>query len=93
MKLCLDAAGETDRILDDPAPNCLLRGYGDSSVDLEVRFWINDPMNGRANVKSALLVNIWDKFHEHGIEIPYPQRDLHFRSSEIVTNLSNLSDD
>lgn len=93
MALCLEAARETDRILPDPAPNCLLRGYGDSAVDLEVRFWINDPMNGRANVKSALLIRIWDKFHEHGIEIPYPQRDLHFRSSEIGVDISDLSED
>ncbi len=32
---------------------------------------------------SQLLLAIWDRFHEHGIEIPYPQRDLHFRSSDI----------
>jgi small-conductance mechanosensitive channel len=37
-------------------------------------------MNGCSNVKSEVLLGIWDKFHEHGIEIPYPQRDLHLRS-------------
>ena len=57
--------------------------FGDSAVNLEMRVWINDPMNGRANVMSELLICIWDKFHEHGIEIPYPQRDLHLRSSDI----------
>ncbi|MDA1370347.1 MAG: mechanosensitive ion channel [Proteobacteria bacterium] len=83
MQLCLDAIDEVDRILKDPQPKCLLREFGDSSVDLEIRFWINDPMNGRANVISQVLLLIWDKFHEHGIEIPYPQRDLHIRSSSI----------
>ncbi len=83
MELCLEAAAATDRILADPKPVCLLKDFGESSVDLEVRFWINDPMNGRANVTSQLLLGIWDRFHEHGIEIPYPQRDLHFRSSGI----------
>ncbi len=81
MALCVEAAQEIPRILAEPPPNCLMRGYGDSAVDLEVRFWIDDPMNGRANVKSELLIAIWDKFHEHDIEIPYPQRDLHIRSS------------
>jgi small-conductance mechanosensitive channel len=38
-------------------------------------------MNGRANVTSDLLLGIWDRFAEHGIEIPYPQRDLHLRST------------
>ena len=82
--LCLEGAAEVDRILTDPKPACLLRDFNDSSVDLEVRFWIRDPMNGRANVISELLFNIWDKFAEHGIEIPYPQRDLHLRSSDVT---------
>ncbi len=83
IALCKEAAAETPRILDDPAPNCLMKEFGDSSVNLELRYWINDPMNGRANVTSDLLLRIWDKFHEHNIEIPYPQRDLHLRSSDI----------
>ncbi|MGB0630889.1 MAG: mechanosensitive ion channel family protein [Alphaproteobacteria bacterium] len=82
--LCLEAAGEVDRILKDPKPACLLREFNDSSVDLEIRFWIRDPMNGRANVTSELLFGIWDRFAEHGIEIPYPQRDLHLRSPEVI---------
>lgn len=80
IELCLDAAANTERVLADPKPACLLRQFGDSSVDLEVRFWIRDPMNGRANVTSDLLLGIWDRFAEHEIEIPYPQRDLHLRS-------------
>jgi small-conductance mechanosensitive channel len=83
IELCKEAAAETNRILSDPAPNCLVLEFGDSAVNLEMRVWINDPMNGRANVISELLICIWDKFHEHGIEIPYPQRDLHLRSSDI----------
>jgi len=83
IELCKEAAAETTRILNEPAPNCLVLEFGDSAVNLEMRVWINDPMNGRANVMSELLICIWDKFHEHGIEIPYPQRDLHLRSSDI----------
>ncbi len=82
IELCLEAARETERVLAEPNPACLLRGFGDSSVDLEIRFWINDPMNGRANVGSAVLLKIWNKFHEHDIEIPYPQRDLHLRTPD-----------
>jgi len=83
IALCLQAAAETPRILKEPAPVCHMQEFGDSSVNLEIRFWIDDPMNGRANVISPLLLNIWDKFHEHGIEIPYPQRDLHLRTSDV----------
>lgn len=80
IKLCIEAAAETPRVIDNPAPNCLLKGFGDNSVDLEVRIWVADPMNGCANVKSKVMLKIWEKFHEHSIEIPYPQRDLHVRS-------------
>lgn len=80
IALCLDAARSTERVLEDPAPKCLLVEFGDSSVNLQIRFWITDAQNGVQNVKSAVLLKIWDLFKEHGIQIPYPQRDLHLRS-------------
>ena len=80
MQQCLDAAAEVKRVLPEPRSVCLLKGFGDSSVDLELRFWIDDARNGISNVKSEVLLLVWDKFHEHGIEIPFPQRDLHVRS-------------
>ena len=80
MQLCLDAAAQTDRVLSDPEPKCLLVEFGDNSVNLQVRFWISDSQNGVQNVQSAVLLAIWDKFQEAGVEIPYPQRDLHLRS-------------
>ena len=80
MSLCEEVALEIDRILQHPAPVCLLRGFGDNSVDLEIRFWINDPNNGLSNLKSLVLLGIWEKFHENDIEIPYPQRDLHIKN-------------
>jgi small-conductance mechanosensitive channel len=80
IALCLEAAKETDRVLADPEPKCLLLEFGDNSVNLQLRFWISDAHNGVQNVKSAVLLLVWDKFKEAGIEIPYPQRDLHLRS-------------
>jgi len=86
MELCIQSAIEAKRVLDSPEPECLLIGFGDNSVDLKLRFWIKDPENGLLNVKSEILLGIWDKFREHDIEIPYPQRDLHIRSSVIDLN-------
>jgi len=83
MELCVQSATEVQRVLDTPDPECFLIGFGDNSVDLKLRFWINDPERGILNVKSEILLNIWDQFREHDIEIPYPQRDLHIRSSVI----------
>ncbi len=80
IALCIEAAKETPRVLDVPGPNCLLKGFGDSSIDLEVRFWIKDPMNGCANIKSEVMLKIWDKFKHHDIKIPYPQRDVYIHT-------------
>ena len=79
-RLCLDAAAECARVLKDPPPACLLKGFGDNSVDLELRIWIGDPEGGVSNVASEVYLNVWRLFKEHAIEIPYPQRDLHIRS-------------
>jgi small-conductance mechanosensitive channel len=80
IALCVAATEGEERILDNPQPVCLLKGFGDSSVDLEIRFWIRDPQNGVSNIKSKVLLRVWDLFEENGIEIPFPQRDLHLRS-------------
>jgi len=81
ITLCLDSAAAVERVLKEPKTVCLLKGFGDSSVDLEIRIWIRDPQNGVSNVKSEVLLGVWERFHEHGIEIPFPQRDIHVRSA------------
>jgi len=80
MALCTEAAKGVPRVLENPFPVCQLLGFGDSSVDLELRFWITDPQNGTANVRSAVLLEIWDRFQAEGIEIPFPQRDVHLKA-------------
>ncbi|HET6157731.1 MAG TPA: mechanosensitive ion channel domain-containing protein [Dongiaceae bacterium] len=77
IALCVEAAAKVERVLKHPAPVCLLKGFGDNAVDLELRFWIHDPMNGVSNVKSEVLLHIWDSFHANKIAFPYPQRDVH----------------
>lgn len=78
--LMLEAAAIAPRVLKDPQPACYLLGFGDNTVNLELRVWLNDPQNGIGSVRSDLLWGIWRRFHEHGIELPFPQRDLHFKS-------------
>ena len=79
-KACEEVALTVDRVLKVPSPKCNLVNFGDSSVDFDLRFWIKDPKNGISNVKSDVMLAIWDLLHEQGIEIPFPQRDLHIRS-------------
>ncbi|MEO1014108.1 MAG: mechanosensitive ion channel domain-containing protein, partial [Pseudomonadota bacterium] len=75
------AAIASPRVLQTPAPVCNLMGFGDSSVDFDLRFWIEDPRNGVSNVKSDVMLALWDRLAEMGVEIPFPQRDLHIKSA------------
>jgi small-conductance mechanosensitive channel len=84
MRLAVEAAVAVTRILEVPKPACLLKEFGDNAVILELRFWIRDPANGTANVRSEVMLCIWDLFREHGIEFPFPQRDLTLRNPEAV---------
>ncbi|MEM9969114.1 MAG: mechanosensitive ion channel domain-containing protein [Pseudomonadota bacterium] len=81
LQLCIEAAGEVERVLSVPKPNCLMREFGDSSINIELRFWINDPENGVANVTSDVMRKVWRKFKENGIEVPFPQRDLNVKGA------------
>ena len=78
--LMLETAAATDRIFKNPEPVCLLLSFGDYAVNLELRVWINDPQNSLGPIKSNLLWGIWKLFWDHGIEMRYPQRDVHLKS-------------
>jgi len=85
MDLAIEATVEFDRILKEPEPRCLVKGFGDNTVDLELRVWIQDAERGVSNIKSDIFLKIWDLYHEHGIEFSYPQRDIHVKGPvEIV---------
>ena len=49
---------------------------GDSGIELELGFWIEDPEKGRQNICSEISVAILTEFHTRGIEIPVPQREV-----------------
>lgn len=78
-RLAIEAAGETRRVQASPEPVCHVTEFGDNAVNLLLRFWINDPANGVTNVKGDIFLALWDRFVAHGIEVPFPQRDLHVR--------------
>ena len=84
IRLAIEAAQDVPRVLKEPPPNCLLVAFGDSTIDLELRFWIRDPANGTANVRSAVMLNMWDLYQQNGIELPTPQRDLTLRNPQAV---------
>ena len=74
--IALAAVTALPRVLKDPAPVCQLAKFGDSSLDFSLWFWIGDPIKGVGNVRSDVLLALWDAFKREGIEIPYPVRDM-----------------
>lgn len=76
ISLIQATVAEVPRVLPNPAPKCLMRGFGDSAIDLELRFWIADPEKGCRNVSSEVLVKLWQAFKDAGVGIPFPQRDV-----------------
>ncbi|MCF7807126.1 MAG: mechanosensitive ion channel [Candidatus Marinimicrobia bacterium] len=80
-ELVLAAMEDVSRVLKDPSPVCLFKGFGDSSVDMELRLWIDDPKNGVGNIKSEIYFKVWDVLKENNITIPFPQRDVHIKEA------------
>jgi small-conductance mechanosensitive channel len=74
-------AEDHERVAKSPPPQVLFRSFGESSLDFELRTWIND-INDRLLVSSELHQEIDRRFREANIEIAFPQRDLHLRSME-----------
>ena len=70
------AACKPDRVVAHPAPVCHIVSFGDSSVDFSLRFWITDAQEGLTNIRSAVMLEIWDAFKANDINIPYPHREV-----------------
>ncbi|SFD90655.1 Mechanosensitive ion channel [Sulfitobacter brevis] len=75
-KLAIEAAQGVDRVLSFKAPVCHIVGFGDSSVDYILRFWIKDPTGGLTNIRGNVFLALWDTFKKHDISIPFPQREV-----------------
>jgi small-conductance mechanosensitive channel len=79
-KLLLEVALENKGVLKEPSPDVLFEEFGDSSLVFNLRVWSSEYSDRPKVLKSQLYYSIFEKFKEHGVEIPFPQRDLHVRS-------------
>ena len=82
--LAIEAAQGVDRVLTSRPPVCHIVGFGDSSVDYILRFWIRDPTKGLTNIRGNVYLALWDAFHANGISIPFPQREVRLLDSPPV---------
>ncbi len=76
-KVAIEAAQTVERVLSTPkAPVCHVVGFGDSSVDYILRFWISDPTGGLTNIRGNVYLALWDAFKANEINFPFPQREI-----------------
>ena len=81
-RIAIAAASSVDRVLTMNAPESHIVGFGDSSVDYILRFWIKDPTGGLTNIRGNVYLALWDAFQENGITIPFPQREVRMLTDE-----------
>ncbi|MFN3475407.1 MAG: mechanosensitive ion channel family protein [Blastomonas sp.] len=79
QELLYRAVDESARVLKEPVPRIWMTDFGDNSVNWEIRAWIGDPEGGMGNIRGDVLMRVWTLFKEHGVEIPFPQRDLYIK--------------
>lgn len=90
VETILECAKEQQEVLKSPAPEVLFLDLGESSLDFELRVWIQD-VDRRQQVRSALYLEIESKFRKLDIVLPFPQRDVHFPGYDDATSLPVLS--
>ena len=76
MQLIAEIAKRHERIMLTPEPAVLVKGFGESGIDLLLSIWIPDPEEGSASLQSEIYLEIWRAFQENHISIPYPQREV-----------------
>lgn len=81
-KALLEVVSENSGVLKHPEPDVLFDAFGDSSLDFMLRVWTKEYIDRPRVLKSQLYFAIFKKFASYGIEIPYPQRDVHIRSEK-----------
>ena len=92
LAILLKLASEQPLILPTPQPNAIVNKLADHGVEIELRFWVDNPMDNSALLRSDLLLNIWKAFKAEGLTIPYPKREVFLmpqpdmnRSAEVGT--------
>lgn len=78
-KLLVEVASANPHVLKEPAPVVVFKEFGESSLNFEVRVWSADMAQRPGTLESQINFAIWDKFKQHKIELPFPQRELHMK--------------
>ncbi|MCX6168440.1 MAG: mechanosensitive ion channel [Ignavibacteriales bacterium] len=83
-KILLEVADMEDGVLKDPQPDVVFEEFGESSLNFGLKIWTSTYITTPGILKSKLYFEIFKKFKENNIEIPFPQRDLHIKNTEFM---------
>ena len=86
----LSVAGENPHTLKEPAPSVFLEIFGENAIDFKLVIWSSEMSARPSRYRSDINFAIAEKFREAGIEMPFPQRDLHIRSG--VLKVENVTE-
>src|ERR1700748_3346503 len=81
-KLAAETAAAHPRASKGKTPNCLLTEFTEAGMKYSLTFWIPDP-DGMDNVKSDVMLSLWDAFKREGIRVPYPVREIRVRGGAL----------
>ena len=81
-KLAIETAAAAPRALKSKPPNCTLVEFAEAGMKFSLTFWIADP-DGMDNVKSDVMLALWDVFKREGIRVPYPVREIRIRGGAL----------
>src|SRR3954466_655815 len=81
-KLAAEIAASAPRAIKNKPPNCLLTEFAEAGMKFSLTFWIADP-DGLDNVKSEVMLALWDAFKREGIRVPYPVREIRVRGGAL----------
>ena len=81
-KLAMDVAATAPRAIKSRPPNCILVEFAEAGMKFSLTFWIPDP-DGMDNVKSEVMLALWEAFKREGIRVPYPVREIRVRGGAL----------
>jgi small-conductance mechanosensitive channel len=81
-KLAVEIAGAAPRALKNKPPTCILVEFAEAGMKFSLTFWIADP-DGMDNVKSEVMLSLWETFKREGIRVPYPVREIRIRGGAL----------
>jgi len=81
-KLAIDIAVAVPRAIKSKPPNCILTEFAEAGMKFSLTFWMPDP-DGLDNIKSDVMLALWDAFKREGIRVPYPVREIRVRGGAL----------